>query len=988
MSFMLGSGMDGLFEGAHAVQGLYADYQKIQATRREVAGADAVKEAQDAQDAADKAATPASNPNATTNTKGDGPAPATTSEGPKVDVAKVKETPDSQQPRLKSAIAGLKVARDIAGGDPAAGNATNTGAAMPAAADTPTAASAAVSPTGALGAPSPLVGIGPNAPPNTLKLQPSADQVAADRLEELYPGTARANQRGDTAPPMPQMAGGGVGPTTPMVLGADGQPKIAAGDYSSWSARANQNYPPTRSAVGNPMSTNMAGGGANTTQPGAPPAGAPPANDASAAPPPTPVGARPGTAQPSLGARMLSAMNPISSASAESLPPPNGEEQDQTDARERAAMAPPVAPSTGVMRPGGAPAPLPSSSAAPATPPAAPSASSAPTAPAAPAPVTTVAPASKPVAAPPSGQAQAPAAAGATVSLPAPRSAVAPDQQGPSTQSEATPTVVKPPFDPRPYAAVVQQNPRLAEMIDDVAKTYGITPARLALHGYLESDLNEHEKPGTSGEIGMMQIMPSTAKQLDPTGRLDPATTRGGLELAAIKIRQDDARNGRDMPASIGAYQGGQGSVDAIAHGQGQYHPGTVAYMVKAFPGQHLSATNLLPGIDVDPKALVQAGVQGGPDGFLHFIAQQGSPGQPMTDKWRAAENALSYAALARGDIEGASHARDYVLQMSQQGTSTSLINAYKALDAGDGQGAAQQLARAHAFFPDGSMGRFGVDGKGNVYGQSISENDPSHALGDPFQVTKETLQGMLVQTQDPNKFRQMVTQQRKENADIALTLDHGIYYGGLNVTRQQMSNDRLQARREQLADTEDNRRYVAGLHAQEVRERADAAQKIADGNNETRLAVAGARGDPNDPRNASVDKEGSAIFKTDNEDLLDVNKQPPSMTQLGGMSTLYHDLRMNGGMQSAAAVDAAHGLVTGTYTLDRNPSDGTWGLVPAHPAGTAPGPAISTVSGPTAQRVLTMLHMNKSTPVAGPGALAGAAPPPRSSSAMMGSAG
>ncbi len=348
-------------------------------------------------------------------------------------------------------------------------------------------------------------------------------------------------------------------------------------------------------------------------------------------------------------------------------------------------------------------------------------------------------------------------------------------------------------FDGRPYAALVAQAPQYARMVDQAADKYGVTPARLALHWQLESGLDTAAPDSATGAQGLLQIQPGTARYFDPTGTRDPTRLPDALDLAAQNIHLADTRYGRDTPLSVAAYQGGNGSADAIAAGEGAHHPNTVAYMAKSFPGQTLGPDQLQPGHAMNPGGILQAARTGGPDAVLNFVARSGPAAAPLFDKWRQAESALMTAATAKSDVAGMTHARDFVFQQLHQGNATSLINAYQALQAGDGTSAAQQLARANAFFPDGVTSRFGMDAQGNVWMQRVDEHDPTKPLGAPTQVTPDKLQTMLIQTQDPNQFAQVLSEQQQQVARIRLEQQHGDYYSKLAGVREYMADRQAQ---------------------------------------------------------------------------------------------------------------------------------------------------------------------------------------------------
>jgi hypothetical protein len=549
-----------------------------------------------------------------------------------------------------------------------------------------------------------------------------------------------------------------------------------------------------------------------------------------------------------------------------------------------------------------------------------------------------------------------PADAGATVVLPTNVAKVVPAQVGPTTQSEPTPTYTVPPFDPRPYVALCEQNPKVRQLVDNIAAQEHIDPARLAWHWNQESKFStDLTMRGKAGEVGPLQMLPGTMDQIDPGHTVDRNTLQGQLTLAARYIHTLDTRYGQDAPLSFAAYQGGTGSADAIQAGEGRYHPNTVAYMAAAFPGQRIDSSTMPPPLEVDPVAAIKAGTAGGPDGFIHYIAQSGATGQQMSAKWRAAETALVSLAAYRGDIDGMRHAQDYVLQMSQQGTNMALQQAYQAITVGNGTVAAQALARAHAFFPDGTMGRFGVDKDGNVWGIRVDENNPNQTIGNHFQVRPQDVQQLLVQTLDPNQFRQMVTEQQQANAVIRSTNAHGDYYLNLIQERATAAQDAVNERyfqadqnnktRALIAQEADaTRQQTAQLAEQGQRDKGVAAQALKLGS-----SSAFERGDAT-PKD--IDKEVANTFRQDGTDPTTANWGPG---QYDMAASVYSDLRLNspsGSMNPVSATSVSKGVINGDYLI-RPTIGGKYAVIPR---ATPNGPPRAILSGSVGARLYSAM--------------------------------
>lgn len=375
-------------------------------------------------------------------------------------------------------------------------------------------------------------------------------------------------------------------------------------------------------------------------------------------------------------------------------------------------------------------------------------------------------------------------------------SAPAPQVQTPSAQPQGVQTVAQSEPSPQqpqgkdPRAAQVdprylqwfqKEHPDVAKVIESAAQEAGVDPNALAFHKYNESGSMMEETPrGSSGEIGPGQLMPATSQQYSRNGQLDPHNPVDNLRMAADVIKGNDDQFGRNTPSSFLAYQAGAGTVNKIAKDPefaGMYakqYPQAVQRMASAFPYGSVGISDINPSHTMDPKSLVNAGTQGGPQGFLSAITQTAAPGSDTTDAWRQAEGAMTQFFLSKGDVEGAQHARDYVLQMSHTGAMQYMSMAHEMLSSGDAAGAGRALAKAHAFFPDGTMGQFGVDSKGNLYGQQKDE-ETGQTVGQ-FQVTPDSIASTINQIQNPRQYLQSLLAMQKQTATIrqqGLTAQH-----------------------------------------------------------------------------------------------------------------------------------------------------------------------------------------------------------------------
>lgn len=753
--------------------------------------------------------------------------------------------------------------------------------------------------------------------PNMFKR--SADPAQDNAQHPWYPPAA--------PPTTEQLVNQQVGaPSAPPPVKTDVVAEPPAGDFSSWSDRAAAKYPPKgttvvqQGALGQDPNQPALPTAGNTPADGVPRPGAFPGVPERPAPPPTPTtrggpsggdplggvrmdqmppkNAPSGGGQASLGSKVMGALamlNPIGSAQA-AEPNKGGQGLPQAPVDE-----------------GGKPAAGALGGSATAAPPPAPG---------------TPASAKPPPGAPPPQAGQ-----------PTPVQAkVAPNQVGPAVQSEPAPSTSRPMFDHTAYERLAQSNPSMRSLVDETARRNGVDPARLALHWNLESGLKPQSEPGDDGtSFGPLQIQRATQQSVDPKFELDATKLPDALELAARIIHRNDSIYGQNTASSVVAYQGGSGSANAFAnnHEQAMHaYPRGAAYLARAFPGEKFDQSAFPAAMNFDGPGLIRAGLQDGPNGFIDFMFRTGPKGMSTTDLWRGTERNLIALAAMKGDVQGMQHARDFIAQVSQQGSSNALMAAHKAMTVGDTTTAMQQLALAHAFFPDGTMGQFGVDKSGKIWGQRVDEHDPDHKIGGRFQVTPDGIQQMLIQTRDPNKYIAMVNEQQKLAADARLKEAQAGYYR----SRPEIAAAQADARVAAAEARAGSAREVAGI-------RADSAEQIA----AAKLEAAG----HDQTRQLAVDKElqtgdnGGPMFgPTKGMDPI------ADQQRRGGLETLYRDLRINDrSIAPGQAAEYSKGVLDGRYQL--RPVTGGDG----RQAVTLPsGQVLAVVSGQAAQRLQHLL--------------------------------
>jgi hypothetical protein len=183
------------------------------------------------------------------------------------------------------------------------------------------------------------------------------------------------------------------------------------------------------------------------------------------------------------------------------------------------------------------------------------------------------------------------------------------------------------------------------------------------------------------------------------------------------------------------------------------------------------------------PTGLVTA-ARGGPQSYMTYMVNNAPSGMNTTDMWQHSANLLAAAFIRSGDMVGAQRAQEYVFQQAHVGATQSLMQAYSAMSGGDLTSAAQLLAKAHTFFPDGTAGGFQVI-NGQIWGERFDEHT-GQPMGQPFQVTPASIRTALNQTIDPQKYLSTL---REEQAQVETQRSHMVNEyltsRGQNITQQ-----------------------------------------------------------------------------------------------------------------------------------------------------------------------------------------------------------
>jgi soluble lytic murein transglycosylase-like protein len=186
---------------------------------------------------------------------------------------------------------------------------------------------------------------------------------------------------------------------------------------------------------------------------------------------------------------------------------------------------------------------------------------------------------------PPAGDAAAPAppAAAAAPAIPAgaaPATAAGPDATAtpagsgadgsgapPASAAPSQPESSPPPPPPQPLPSLgfdpgsgVPQT-RFGKMIYQIASHYSLNPRLMAAMIEVESAFNPRAR-SRKGALGLMQMLPATARRFGVARRRDLYNPRKNLEVASRYLRWLIDRFGEDPVSVVAAYNAGEGAVD------------------------------------------------------------------------------------------------------------------------------------------------------------------------------------------------------------------------------------------------------------------------------------------------------------------------------------------------------------------------------------------------------------------------------------------
>jgi soluble lytic murein transglycosylase-like protein len=116
---------------------------------------------------------------------------------------------------------------------------------------------------------------------------------------------------------------------------------------------------------------------------------------------------------------------------------------------------------------------------------------------------------------------------------------------------------------------------RYARAIAEAAARYGVAPLLIASIIRVESNF-DHRAVSPKGAMGLMQLMPETARMLGVRDAFDPVQN---IDAGARHLRGLLERLGGDLPLVLAAYNAGEGAVQA--HGGVPPYPESRQYVTR-----------------------------------------------------------------------------------------------------------------------------------------------------------------------------------------------------------------------------------------------------------------------------------------------------------------------------------------------------------------------------------------------------------------------
>lgn len=300
--------------------------------------------------------------------------------------------------------------------------------------------------------------------------------------------------------------------------------------------------------------------------------------------------------------------------------------------------------------------------------------------------------------------------------------------------------------------------------------------------------------------------------------------------------------------------------------------------------------------------------MQGGPQGGMSYMVAGAPRGMSTNDMWAHVDSLLQQAFILKGDMVGAQRAREYVFQTQHAGANQMLMQAYRALAVGDAGGAAQFLAKSHAFVPDGSTMAFKVGPNNTLWGQRFVDAT-GQPVGKPLQVTPQGVATMLNQTLDPQQFLKTLNTERSTIAKIAHNQAmEGLRGKQIDTTAGTAEAARVERQRSSIAAQQGADRR-AELHAQtqlDIAGEAVAARREAKAADEGKVANARRTAITKQASDYYVDAQSGVYVGAD----MTPGQRSQSMDIFGSLRT------HNPEMQAGSAVETTQGILSGTHNL------------------------------------------------------------------------
>jgi hypothetical protein len=365
--------------------------------------------------------------------------------------------------------------------------------------------------------------------------------------------------------------------------------------------------------------------------------------------------------------------------------------------------------------------------------------------------------------------------------------------------------------------------------------------------------------------------------------------------------------------------------------------PGVMPPGAPPIPGmQPYSSPDATPHVLTGNGAMTPTGLvtaaRGGPQSYMTYMVNNAPSGMNTTDMWQHSANLLAAAFIRSGDMLGAQRAQEYVFQQAHVGATQSLMQACSAMSGGDLTSAAQLLAKAHTFFPDGTAGGFQVI-NGQIWGERFDEHT-GQPMGQPFHVTPASIRTAINQTLDPQKYlstlreeqQQVETQRHNMVGEYLTSRGQNITQQGQILTAQGAEEGRDVTQRGQNIQYQEVQARIAEakqraeelnqyrqsqIEAQNARKLAQLQEQEAARAQKLQLALQG-QDQVRQARVKEVDDTVNSYYGPNNLQMQDANS-PYAQSAPVASQYLKGIMQSDPGMNGVTANELARGLMPGT---------------------------------------------------------------------------